>query len=618
MGEKVQRLLLRAILAFAGLITVTAGAETVYSRQASESPQVNQESNSVMPLAVTELFRDGVGDLDSLVYIELYNSSARLVELENVILQTGLALFELESPARIPAGEMILISNRNIPGVSEHQIWLIPELQLSTNSGEISLREDGRVLISVFYGELPARYGMELNRVSDVLARPARSQDYQPSAADFLGGYYGSPGAPGSTRRAYIYEVSPGSWDLISLPGVISSGLEEESPSEDLSGRGYIITSSDSTRKIVVEERMEPVSVEKRVNSENSWFLAGNPYSKPYPLHALEWTGGSLSSRVVQVWNAEDQTFELRSPGDSLGVWEAGVVQNESATSLHFSPGKPGLGSPAESPIGVRFTLETKTGLDRAVRLMFHEGGSHGIDSLDTEKLWPLTVADPEPSASILFFLNRSDSPQTLLAQDSRPFNLEKPIEVDMGHLHTGTSGEQRIRWSGLESLPAEWDLNLTDLATGLEVDLRELDELVFQVSDAGNAEKPELGQSGIYWPSGDQVTAPRFRLAVVPAQGMEISAAGSTGPAKVELHPNYPNPFQGATTIEFHLPEPMPVVVSVYNIVGQRVGQLMDGEGTSGQNDIVWDASEMPSGIYIVRLETPSATLTRKMTLIK
>lgn len=618
MGEKVQRLLFRAFLAFAGLITVTAGAETVYSLQASESPQFSQESNSVTALAVTELFRDGVGDLDSLVYIELYNSSAQLLELENVILQTGLASFELESPAGIPAGEMFLISNRNIPGVSEHQIWLIPELQLSANSGEISLRKSGRVLTSVFYDELPARYGMELNRVSDVLARPARSQDYQPSPTDFLAGYYGSPGTPGSTRMAYIYEVRPGSWDLISLPGVIYSGLEEEAISEDLPGRGYILAPSDSIRKVVVEERMEPVSVEKQVNSENSWLLAGNPYSNPYPLQALDWAAADLASRVVQVWNAEEQTFELRNPGDSLDVWEAGVFQNEAATSLHFSPGKPELESPVESPRGVRFTLETKAGLDRAVHLMFQEGGSHGIDSLDTEKLWPLTVADPEPAASILFFLNRSDSPQTLLAQDNRPFNLERPIEVDMGHLHTGMSGEQRIRWSGLESLPGEWELNLTDMVTGLEVDLREQEELVFQVSDAGYAVKPDLAQNGIYRPSGDQVSAPRFRLAVVPATGMEISATGSTGPAKVELYPNYPNPFQGATTIEFHLPEAMPVVVSVYNIVGQRVGQLMDGEGTSGQNDIVWDASEMPSGIYIVRLETPTKTLTRKMTLIR
>ncbi|MEX0890297.1 MAG: hypothetical protein WDZ33_02040, partial [Balneolaceae bacterium] len=354
MGEKVQRLLLTAFLAFAGLISVAAGAETVYSRQASEPSRFNRGSNSVMPLVVTELFRDGVGDLDSLVYLELYNSSARLLELENVILQTGLASFELERSIRIPAGKMLLISNRTIPGVSEHQVWLIPELQLSANSGEIRLRESGRVLTSVFYSELPARYGMELNRVTDVLGRPSRSQDYQPSAMDFLAGYYGSPGASGSTRRAYIYEVSPGSWDLISLPGVIYSALEEESPSGDLPGRGYIIAPSDSIRKVVVEERPEPVSVEKQVNSENSLLLAGNPYSKPYPLHALEWTGGRLSSQVIQVWNAEEQTFELRSPGDSLDVWEAGVFHNEELLHLHFSPGNQGLEGLTEFTRGVQ------------------------------------------------------------------------------------------------------------------------------------------------------------------------------------------------------------------------------------------------------------------------
>lgn len=618
MREKVQRLLHLAFLAFTGLVFVMAGGETVYARQTSELLQFDQELNIAMPLAVTELFRDGTGELDSLVYLELYNTTTRSLELEMITLQAGEASFLIEGPVRVPAGGMLLISNQNISGISENQVWLIPELKLPATSGEVSLRESERILASVNYEELPAHVGMELNRVSDILNRPARPQDYQPSATSFMDGYFGSPGASGSTRKAYVYEVGPGGWNLISLPGVIYSGLEERSLSDDFPGQGYIITPSDSTRKIIAEERSEPVSAEWQIRSEDSKVLAGNPYSVPYAIHSLNWAGGEFSSRMVQVWNSEEQTFELRSSGDSLAAWEAGVFHLGDAKTLHFNPKNSGMEDKVESSRGIQFTLETNTGLDRAVRMMFYEGGSHGIDSLDSEKLWPLTISDPEPSVSILFFLNRSDSQQKLLAQDSRPFEIERPFEVDMGHMHTDMSGEQLIRWSGLESLPGEWELTLTDLSTGLEVNLREQEELVFQVSEAGGVEKPETELLQIHQPSGDRVTVPRFRLAVVPAADTDISAIGSTESAKVELYPNYPNPFQGATTIEFHLPEPMPVVVSVYNIVGQRVGQLMNGEGTSGQNDLVWDASEMPSGIYIVRLETPSATHTRKMTLIK
>lgn len=86
----------------------------------------------------------------------------------------------------------------------------------------------------------------------------------------------------------------------------------------------------------------------------------------------------------------------------------------------------------------------------------------------------------------------------------------------------------------------------------------------------------------------------------------------------KVELYPNFPNPFSGTTTITFQLPEEVQVILAVYNIVGQRVVQLYDDIGNRGHNSVVWDASDAPSGIYIVRLEAPATVLTRKITLVR
>jgi hypothetical protein len=92
----------------------------------------------------------------------------------------------------------------------------------------------------------------------------------------------------------------------------------------------------------------------------------------------------------------------------------------------------------------------------------------------------------------------------------------------------------------------------------------------------------------------------------------------GEDGPVRPELYQNFPNPFNPATNIRFYLPEQRAVVVGVYNVVGQRVAQLKDEIMPQGEHTVVWDATDMPSGIYIIHLEIGNQVLTRKMTLIK
>jgi len=88
--------------------------------------------------------------------------------------------------------------------------------------------------------------------------------------------------------------------------------------------------------------------------------------------------------------------------------------------------------------------------------------------------------------------------------------------------------------------------------------------------------------------------------------------------PASVSLHQNYPNPFNPATTIRFELPDREQVRLEVFDILGRRVALLVDEEMTAGSHQVRFDASRLSSGVYLYRLHTGSAMLTRKMTLIK
>lgn len=86
----------------------------------------------------------------------------------------------------------------------------------------------------------------------------------------------------------------------------------------------------------------------------------------------------------------------------------------------------------------------------------------------------------------------------------------------------------------------------------------------------------------------------------------------------EVKLNQNYPNPFNPTTTISFALPVDTDVNLTVYNLLGQRVAVLANGQFRSGQHSINFDASALASGMYIYRLEANNQTHTRKMLLIK
>ena len=94
------------------------------------------------------------------------------------------------------------------------------------------------------------------------------------------------------------------------------------------------------------------------------------------------------------------------------------------------------------------------------------------------------------------------------------------------------------------------------------------------------------------------------------------------TLPEGYYLRQNYPNPFNMATTIEFGLPRRAPVRLSVYNVLGRRVAVLLDTELPAGVHRIELDyeslGTDLASGIYFYRLETPACSQSRKMVFVK
>jgi hypothetical protein len=88
--------------------------------------------------------------------------------------------------------------------------------------------------------------------------------------------------------------------------------------------------------------------------------------------------------------------------------------------------------------------------------------------------------------------------------------------------------------------------------------------------------------------------------------------------PLETKLYENYPNPFNPSTVIKYSLKEEGKVTLKVYNSLGQEVKILTDEVKPAGQYEVVFDASELSSGLYIYKMQTSNYALSRKMMLIK
>ncbi len=85
-----------------------------------------------------------------------------------------------------------------------------------------------------------------------------------------------------------------------------------------------------------------------------------------------------------------------------------------------------------------------------------------------------------------------------------------------------------------------------------------------------------------------------------------------------IEKYRIYPNPFTDKTTIEYQIDHKGPVRLEIYNYLGQRICQLKNEVQNEGNYTMIWDASHLPKGVYIVRLFTKGQTGVVKLSLIE
>ncbi len=111
--------------------------------------------------------------------------------------------------------------------------------------------------------------------------------------------------------------------------------------------------------------------------------------------------------------------------------------------------------------------------------------------------------------------------------------------------------------------------------------------------------------------------------ISVFNVNGIPDLGVPGVPPETVTLKQNYPNPFNPETTIRYELPADGKVTLKIYNILGQEIRTLVNGEQLAGPNEVVWNGtndrgSRVSSGLYFYRLQAGKKAETKKLLLVK
>ena len=122
---------------------------------------------------------------------------------------------------------------------------------------------------------------------------------------------------------------------------------------------------------------------------------------------------------------------------------------------------------------------------------------------------------------------------------------------------------------------------------------------------------------------SGNWASFWEFKVFTASLTGIEPNINEGIIPKEFKLYQNFPNPFNPKTRIDYQVPQTAKVNISVYNILGQLVADLVNGVKSPGHYSVDWNAKDInglkvSSGIYIARMVSNNYSAARKLILLK
>ncbi|GAA5520419.1 T9SS type A sorting domain-containing protein [Aliifodinibius salicampi] len=363
----------------------------------------------------------------------------------------------------------------------------------------------------------------------------------------------------------------------------------------------------------------------ERIDIKEGMKLLSNPFAQSISVAALKEvlrkTGSELNGHVY-IWNPEfgksNGRFEPLASQETIAPFQAFWVyfKDGNIDGLRFNRAELVAGEVDQPERSNNIVGNLKIQLGDGEQfdqygIEFRSEGEAGEDDLDVYKLFSL-----QRRAINIFSTTETND---RLARNAIPHRLEEQLQIPL--LFSAPERDRlTFNWEIPDNLPRDWDFLLLDRETDREIDLRTTNSYSFDLDeiDTEKNNSAEISNPQIFKDKEERDANSRFTLLVGPS-GAGDDEINQETTESIQLKPNYPNPFTNSTTIPFELAEETEVSLTVWNMIGQKVETLTEGpRGAGSHDDVIWNASNMPSGMYIIRLEADGEVFTRKVTLIK
>ncbi|MFU8811657.1 MAG: T9SS type A sorting domain-containing protein [Balneolaceae bacterium] len=560
-------------------------------------------------------------------FIEIYNPGPDSILLQGIAVATQAGSYRIQTDKILPPYQLFTIGSVSNPSEDTVLDYVYEKPLITTLSGTVFLQYNDRELARITYSAPEPGVAMQLTHTAAARDGYTSMQDLEPVSIRRADGLFASPGSLPAEKRFTRIRHNPG-WTLFSAPGPPMSGAMSPTLSDV---RVYPIQWDETgffTDPQAGEElffiRSEEGATRSYLNREFSWmplgeadgkYLYANANGKPMSIHSLRDALGTAPDGWL-IWDARSARFDYQ-PADEDPVaapWSVVMISREVAYTEETNNVR---GDSRNAEFQIPLVLANR-----------EEGGSVRAEiRVDTRQLqderdqlpafFPLSAGTVHQEKDHLALGLRSVTNPNFSNRPSsyirHTLNEDGRAQFLLDLYSSDRSGQYTLHWRGMQVHDEAWIVELTHLPTGRTVNMLEESEITLPAIHR----IPEPTDNGPHIQPMTP-TDSDWLISIYPQEVLSERPEQDEIPESVNLRQNYPNPFNPATTISFYLPEQQHVRLSVFNIVGQQVELLEEGTLQAGDHTRVWDATSMPSGVYIIHLEAGQQIFSRKMTLIK
>ncbi len=261
--------------------------------------------------------------------------------------------------------------------------------------------------------------------------------------------------------------------------------------------------------------------------------------------------------------------------------------------------------TPFEAPFSEAQLLAIDLTVNDSLDLEFAYGGNLNIFASADTNAFQLSLLQPGPVAEVA---------NGAFTQPDNVVNLSGSVDLVGTGLFAGLVPDSALTFDAEDMINLTGGLDQMDDELSLDIAFSIIDTL-----DLGSA-IAFLDVSGNVLSTGPLRQPVQSNVATVSisVEAPITTATEEELPIAFALEQNYPNPFNPVTTIAFSVPSAEHVSLSVFDALGREVRRLVDGTLPAGTHAVQFNAEQLPSGVYLYRLQTLTRSDSKTLMLVK